>query len=247
MNYSTLLERSTDFTPYAEGRFTSTICGQFPAPLNALCNTYAPGDTPLGLYDNYPDQLTRPLVFSIMQLLWDRGEPDGYAQHMTTDPLPNTPPHEVLMQPAFGDHQVANVAAEVEARTIGASAYKPALYRGRSLDADPLFAIPAIPSFPFDGSAIVEYDGGPPPLPGGTTPAPTTDTPPVNGLPGNGADPHSYPRSDIKARAQKSDFLMPNGIVQNYCVAQNNGLTDYTQLTLLGTATPCYSHGFTGP
>jgi hypothetical protein len=28
------------------------------------------------------------LILSLMQLLWDRGEADGYAQHMTGDPLP---------------------------------------------------------------------------------------------------------------------------------------------------------------
>ena len=43
-------------------------------------------------------------------MLWDRGEADGYAQHMTRDPYPNTPPHKVLLHVAFGDHQVANVA-----------------------------------------------------------------------------------------------------------------------------------------
>jgi hypothetical protein len=249
MNYSTLLERSTDFAPYANGEFTATLCDAAGIPPDACAAL--PDDSPFGLYDNYPDELERPLIFSLMQLLWDRGEPDGYAQHMTTDPLPNTPPHEVLMHPSFGDHQVANVAAEVEARTIGAAAYKPAFYPGRSLDADPLFGIPAIPSFPYNGSAIVYYDGGPPSMtnPGGTTPPPTTDTAPVNGNGpgGNGADPHSYPRNDIKGRAQKSDFLMPNGMVQNYCRTQNNLLSDYALLTLSGTPTPCYSHGFTGP
>ena len=52
--------------------------------------------------------------------MWDRGEPDGYANHMTSDPLPGTPAHHVLIDMAYGDHQVANVATEVEARTIGA-------------------------------------------------------------------------------------------------------------------------------
>jgi hypothetical protein len=245
MNYSTLLERSTDFAPYAEGNFSDQVCGLLGLPED-LCTALI-GDTPLGLYDSYPNELTRPLMFSIMQLLWDRAEPDGYAHHMTTDPLPNTPPHEVLLHPAFGDHQVANVAAETEARTIGAHGYKPGFYPGRSIDADPMFQIPAIPSFPFNGSAIVYYDGGPVGSPGGTTPPPTTDTPPVNGTPGNGADPHSYPRNDIKGRAQKSDFLMPNGVVNNYCTAQNNPLTDASLLTLGGSATPCYSHGFLGP
>ena len=54
-------------------------------------------------------------------MLWDRSEPNGYAQHITQDPYPNTPAHKVLLHEAFGDHQVANVATEVETRTLGAS------------------------------------------------------------------------------------------------------------------------------
>ena len=66
-----------------------------------------------------------------MQMLWDRGEPDGYADRMTSDPLPDTPAHQVLMNNALGDHQVTNYQSEVEARTIGAYAHWPALYKGR--------------------------------------------------------------------------------------------------------------------
>ena len=32
--------------------------------------------------------LERPLLLSLIQMLWDRGEPNGYAWHMTSDPLP---------------------------------------------------------------------------------------------------------------------------------------------------------------
>ena len=101
MNYSTLLRRSVDFDEYS-----------------------------VVLYSAYPNELERPLILSIMQMLWDRSEPNGYAHHMTDDPYPNTPPHEVLLHPAFGDHQVANVSADVEARTIGA-AHEPARARAR--------------------------------------------------------------------------------------------------------------------
>ena len=62
MNYSTLLTRSVDFEDYA-----------------------------LILYPSYPDEGSRPLLLTLIQSMWDRGEPDGYANHMTTDPLPNTP------------------------------------------------------------------------------------------------------------------------------------------------------------
>ena len=57
----------------------------------------------------------------MMQMLWDRGEPDGYAERMTSDPLPDTPAHQVLMDVAFGDHQVTDYQADVEARTVGAA------------------------------------------------------------------------------------------------------------------------------
>ena len=60
-----------------------------------------------------------------MQMLWDRSEMDGYANHITSDPLEDTPIHQVLLDEAFGDHQVANIAAENEARTIGAEVHQP--------------------------------------------------------------------------------------------------------------------------
>ncbi len=43
---------------------------------------------------------------------------------MTSHPLPDTPSHTVLMQIAYGDHQVSDYAAALEARTIGASVYR---------------------------------------------------------------------------------------------------------------------------
>jgi hypothetical protein len=247
MNYSTLLERSVDFEPYAEGEFTAEICGLFPPELELICDLL-PADTPLGLYDNYPDQIQRPLIFSLMQMLWDRGEANGYAHHMTTDPLPNTPVHNVLLHPAFGDHQVANITAENEARTIGALAYQPALDPGRHWqdDSNPLFQIPSIPAFPFGGSALVYWDGGPTTFAGGSATPPDENVPP-RPTTGFGADPHSYPRNDIKARAQKAAFLTAGGGILNYCTVENNVLGAGESPVTGGTATPCYSHGWTGP
>jgi hypothetical protein len=55
---------------------------------------------------------------------------DGYAQHMTSNPLPDTPSHHVLLQVVYGDHQVSMYSAAVEAGTIGASFHSPALDLG---------------------------------------------------------------------------------------------------------------------
>ena len=123
MNYSTLLTRSTDSGQYLD-----------------IAN--------LGLWANYPGLERRPLILSLMQLLWDRGEANGYAHHMTDDPLPNTPEHHVLLQLGYGDHQVSNVAGEVEARTIGAQVHTPELDPGRHWGTDPLFGLTPIGGLP---------------------------------------------------------------------------------------------------
>ncbi|MBV8463121.1 MAG: hypothetical protein JO368_07495, partial [Acidimicrobiales bacterium] len=116
MDYSLLLNRSVDFAPFA-----------------AVMNL------------SYPDRLVQQIAIALIQMLWDRSEADGYAAFMTDDPLPGTPPHRVLLEEAFGDFQVANIATETEARTIGASVHQPALAPGRSPDVQPLYGIPALP------------------------------------------------------------------------------------------------------
>ena len=176
INYSMLLPRSTDF------------------------NTYEAVMKPA-----YPAELDRVLGLAAVQLEWDRGEPDGYANHMTTDPLPGTPQHRVLMQIAVGDHQVSDYAADTEARTIGAKTNCPSFDSGRVPDTRLLWGVPCISSFPYSGSAIVYYDSG------AALPL-LTDTPPTSGH-----DPHGDPRSDPQARNQKSAFLMPSGSVIDVC------------------------------
>lgn len=181
MNYSTLLQRSVDFDPYQ-------------AILNAA----------------YPDELDRIIAGSVVQMLWDRAESNGYAAHMTDDPYPDTPSHTVLLHPAFGDHQVADLTAEIEARTIGASVRVPGLAPGRSTAVEPFWNIPAITSFPFGGSALVMWDSG--------TPAPPdVNVPPRP--PAHGRDPHGDPRATPEARVQKSEFLRTGGAVVEVCGA----------------------------
>jgi len=209
MNYSTLLQRSVDFDQYAE----------------------LPD---LGLYDNYPDQGERQLLLGIMQMLWDRGEANGYAHHMTDDPLPNTPTHAVLLHVAVGDHQVSNITAEVEARTIGAKIMAPGVDPGRHWQKDPFFQLPSIDSYPYGGSALVYWDGGPPGFMGtdgeGSGVTPLKNVPPRPEW-GFGGDPHSYPRKTPAARQQMSDWMQP-------------GMTGALQSDCGG---PCYSNGYTGP
>jgi hypothetical protein len=161
---------------------------------------------------NYRDASLHPLVLDLLQQIWERADPDGYARQMTAVPPPHTPPHEVLMQVAYGDFQVSMYAAAYEARTIGASAYQPALEGARARDQQLLFSLPAIGSFPFAGSAIEVWDSGP----GRTQPPPLEGLPATPGAAGD-ADPHEDPRYTPAAQQQISDFLAPGGAVSDVC------------------------------
>ncbi|MEW1890048.1 hypothetical protein [Streptomyces sp. NPDC085659] len=173
MNYGLLLNRSADFAPFQQ-------------VLDAA----------------YPDKLHQQLVLQLFQMVWDRGETDAYANHLTDR-------HQVLMHIAYGDHQVANAAADVEARTLGARLLTPALAGGRSPDTVPYWGIRRIAprQLPYRGSAMTVWDSGTP------TP-PVTNTPPAG--PAYGHDPHEDPRNSPAARQQKATFLT-TGRVINVC------------------------------
>lgn len=177
MNYSLLLQRSVDWDVYR--------------------SLYEPA---------YPEPLEQALGLLIMQLQWDRGEGNGYAAHMTDNPLPGTPAHRVLLHVAFGDHQVAPASAEIAARTIGAVIHRPVVADGRLPDVEPGWGLETM-IYPHDGSAIVFWDSGSP-------------TPPTANLPPRlGEDPHGHPRNDVQVRHQKAAFLAPESRVIDICGA----------------------------
>jgi len=203
MNYSVLLPRSVDFDEFASI-----------------------------LYPSYPDEEARPLVLDMMQLLWDRGEPNGYAERMTTNPLPDTPAHQVLLDIAFGDHQVTDYQADVEARTIGASSHRPVLYKGRWPNTNVLWDVPRISGYPYTGSAAYYWDIGPvressP----GSGKFIGTEPPPYENLPNRtGEDPHGAPRAAPAEQQLVSDFF--EGAIQKTDKCANKA---------------CYAGSFTGP
>jgi hypothetical protein len=91
INFSFLLQRSTDFTPFAT--------------LLQATGVTDPMETALGL--------------SIIHELWVRGEPSALATHVTSNPLPGTNAKKILMTEAFLDQQVSNQGTEIAARTLG--------------------------------------------------------------------------------------------------------------------------------
>jgi hypothetical protein len=177
------------------------------------------------LYKSYTGGVERALLASMLQILWDRSDANGYAWHMTRNPYPGTPRHTVLLHEAFGDHQVANVATEVEARVIGAHLRTPALDPGRSRDKRPFFGIRRIARLPWDGNALVVFDIGPERGDLGTPPAPVGNEPPTAGV-----DPHSRTGFESAAAAQFSEFLKIGGTFVDTCGGR-----------------PCYAAGWAGP
>jgi hypothetical protein len=171
------------------------------------------------MYRAYPNELERPLVLSLVQLLWDRAEANGYAHHMTRDPYPNTPPHEVILNMAWGDHQVTNWATLVEARTVGARLRTPPLDPQRSYGDETFWGIKTIDAFPATGSLLGVWDVGPLREVDGDVKG--TPMPPTGNVPNReGVDPHGPDASEqASARAQVSAFLRPDAesIILNAC------------------------------
>jgi hypothetical protein len=214
MDYSILLPRSSDYVA------TKPLSAYDPTQVDPSDPTSARDQIGYSsLFDNaYPDQSQRMVILDVIQMLWDRSDPNGYATHMTTG-LPNTPTHQVLLQVAYGDHQVANITAETEARTIGAHGAEPPLVTARfGPYVDPFWGIPALdPAAPWSGSGITLFDSGP-----ATNVTPQghhgTDAPPTADVPNrSGEDPHEAPRRAPCGQMQKDAFLAVGGVVTLPC------------------------------
>jgi hypothetical protein len=176
MNYSTLLHRSVDFDLYK-----------------------------IVLDGSYPDPFQQLLGISLIQMLWDRGETNGYAQHLTRKPYPRTPRHQVLLLGAVGDHQVSQFALQVEARTMGAAGHVPYVGPGREYGGENGWGIAPIERYPFDGSAYFLWDTG-------AALSPLDNVPPREGH-----DPHDDTPQIPAVQALKDAFFRPDGVVIDVC------------------------------
>ena len=176
MNYSFLLQRSVDFDDYKV--------------------IYAPA---------YPDPYDQLIGIQIIQMLWDRGETNGYANHVTRDPLPNTPVKTVLLLGAVGDHQVSEYSLQVQARTMGANGHVPYAAPDRTTNEDKGWGIEPIPSYPWPGSAYFLFDTGAVLSPLGNVP------------PREGHDPHDDTPRIPAAQDLKDAFMRPDGVAIDVC------------------------------
>jgi hypothetical protein len=179
MNYSILLDRSIDFDQYLE----------------------------IVMKPSYPRRYDRVIGGLLAQLLWDRSETNGYANHITRDPLPGTPVHHVLLLGSVGDQQVSEYSLRVQAATMGVPAHLPLAAPGRVAEIDPAWLLEPIPSYPHAGSAYYLWDTG-------AVPSPLENMPPREGR-----DPHDDPPKIPEVQKIKDEFWRPVGAIEDACGA----------------------------
>ena len=164
----------------------------------------------------YTDPVDQQIVLQLAQLLWDRGENEGYAEHLTSNPYPGIPAKQIFIIDNYGDHQVTNVSAEMLARTIGAENHQPAFdpqFFGAAARSDaPVTAqwgLSKLDQTKPARAGLVLWDYG-------------TPTPPTVNLAPNGNaygdDPHGFGRGNTLLLDQITTFLS-SGVIPNECGA----------------------------
>ncbi len=166
MPYSMLLDRSTDFGPFF-----------------------------VFLRSAYREGRNIQLVEGLLQMLWDRTEPSGYAPYMRENMLPNTPAHDLLIHVAIGDYQVSPLGAHIIARTVGAKNLTPVNRTIWGVEES---------AAPLQGAAMVEYEFGLPP-------APDTNTPTKGDN-----DPHGTVRH-LEPSYKQADKFFRTGVIEAFC------------------------------
>ena len=141
----------------------------------------------------YASGLDIQMALGLVQTLWDRTEPTGYMTHITSNMLPGTPEHQVLIHAALGDHQVTTLGAELIARAVGAKNLAPVNR--------PIWGLDEV-AMPTTGSGLIEFDFNLPE-------PPLTDIPPTVG-----GDPHDWVRKLPEAYRQAATFFRTGRIEQ---------------------------------
>jgi hypothetical protein len=159
-------------------------------PYNTLLNRSVDFDPFFGLLNiAFPDSRDQQIFLALVQMLWDRVEPNGYTKYVVSDKLPGSPEdRRVLLRVALGDHQVTTYGGQVMARAMNAKHFDTGLRDVAGLE--PVSA-------PVDepGATYFELDFGLPPEPLCNVPMTSCD------------DPHGQLRKLDEVRAQANEFF----------------------------------------
>lgn len=166
-------------------------------PYNLMLNRSQGFNTYLGLlWQNYDNPIDIQFGLSIVQMMWDRSEPAGYTHLIRDGLLPGSPPKDVLMQVAIGDHQVTTLAAHIMARSANIPNLGPVNRE--------VWGVESVEGT-VEGAAMIEYDWG--------------NSEPIENVPAdddNGEDTHGKLRNlqiSIETRVQ---FLL-EGTIETHC------------------------------
>ena len=149
------------------------------------------------------------LVLSLSQMLWNRVEPGGWSAYIN-DPVPGSPPKQIFMRDAIGDHQVTTLGAHVMARSLDAVHVDTGIR--------PLWGLESTASATPGQHALVEYDFGLPTVPTCNVPMSLC------------GDPHGELRKLESAREQLDRFLR-TGEIANLC---DGGVCSFPDLSGCG-------------
>lgn len=178
INFSLLLQRATPFLQFEE--------------LVQLLNR---------------DAMDQSIGLALQHELWVRGEPAGYATHVTSNPLPGVEPKQVLASVALYDHQVANLGSQLLGRTLRLGTLEGSVLRGLAGQPDL--------SGPQESGYIVYSTGSFDP----NNPLHLPFIPPLvnEQVLSSKCDPHGR-RGFIPASvAQLQQFFTPGGRLLNFC------------------------------
>ena len=199
INFSLLLQRATPFV-------------QFQALLSIV----------------NPDPLAQALGLSLNQELWVRGEPMGYATHITSNRLPGVGPKQVLAQAALHDQQVSNLGSLLLARTL-----RLGYFEGSALPDHAHLEERLAPQ----SDAFLVYDTAAFEL---NDPDHAPFIPPLENLPatGNQCDPHGR-QAPIPAAIDQAVTFFETGQILNFCT--DDGLCNASDVNEqpIGAVSPC--------
>lgn len=144
----------------------------------------------------YPDRGDLSVIVGLVGTGWDGFDPLTWAVHITDDPLPGTPPHQVLLHVAREDGQVLNEVSHVLGRAVGAKLLTPAVR--------PLWGFEEVAERSTEPATLTEWDFGIEPWTDPLTPRPEEP------------DSHGWLRKQPEAQDQMIHFLR-TGEVEHTC------------------------------
>ena len=140
----------------------------------------------------YPGALRMVLIMGLLQMGFDFTDPINVAPRFFADPIPGTPPKQLLLHMSVGDIAVSNLASMQQARTLGVPVLAPAVFLpyGMTQAEGPL------------DSSLVIWDEHPEPMPFET-----------NELNWRNNDTHDSVRNRDRVREQVRLFMQTGAVV----------------------------------